>query len=131
MRINLEKKNRFLFSTWSALTKETADAVVTSGAIEASGTGAIVDILRAIGSRPSVDADARESAVGVGARGAVLANARPQRALVHVLIAVRAGERRRTLARIRIDAVDASRSVLTQMTRAIVDVFLAICSSET
>ena len=113
------------------MTKETADAVVTSGAIEASGTGAIVNILRAIRSRPSVDADARESAVGVGARGAVLANARPQRALVHVLIAVRAGERRRTLARVRIDAVDASRSVLTQMTRAIVDVFLAICSSET
>ena len=113
------------------MTEETTDAVVTSGAVEASGSGAIVNILRTIRSRPAVDTNARISAMGVGARGAVLANTRPKGAFVHILIAIRSGERWRALARVQIDSVDASRSVLTQMSRTIVDVLLAIRTTET
>ena len=117
--------------TWSALAEEAADAVVTRGAVEASGTGAIVDILRAVGSGPAVDADARVAAVGVGAGGAVLADARPQGALVHVLVAVRSRKRRWALARVAVDAIDADGAILAQMTRAIVDILLAILAAET
>ncbi len=113
------------------MAKEAADAVVTSGAIEASGTGAIVDIFRTIGSGPSVNANARESAVSVGACRAVFTNARPQSTFVDVLVAVRAGKRRWTLARVRIDAIDTSCAILTQVTRTIVYIFLTICPGET
>lgn len=101
------------------------------GAIEAGGSGAVVDVLRAIGSGPAVDADARVAAVRVGAGGAVLADGRPQGALVDILVAVRTGERRRTLARVAVDAVDAHGAVLAPVTRTVVGVLLAVDSRET
>lgn len=103
---------------------------MTGGAVEARRFRAIVNVLRAIRSGPSVDADAGEAAVRVGARGPVLAHARPERALVHVLVAVRPGERWRTLASVRVDAVHARGPVLAQMTGAVVDVLLAIHARE-
>ena len=104
---------------------------MTGGAIEASGAGAVVDVLRTIGSGPSVDADARISAVRVDASGSVFADGRPQSALVHVLVAVRACERCRALTRVTVDAVHARSSVLAQMSRAVVDVLLTVGSSKT
>jgi hypothetical protein len=94
------------------LAKETADSIVTSGAIEASGTGAIIDILRAVGSSPAVDANAGESTVGVGTSSAVLADARPQSTFIDVLITIRPRKGRWTLACVGIDAIDASGSIL-------------------
>ena len=117
--------------TGCALAEEAADAVVTGGAVEAGGASAVVDVLRTVGSGPAVDADARVAAVRVGTRGAVLADAGPQRALVYVLVAVRSRERRRTLARVAVDAVDARRSVLAQVARAIVHVLLTVGAVET
>lgn len=104
---------------------------MASGAIETSGSSAIVDVLRTIRPSPSVDADTRESAVRVGAGGPVFANTGPQSALVHVLVAIRASEGRRTLARIRVDSVHATGSVLAQMTWAVVDILLTISTGET
>lgn len=124
----LQKTARWI--TWRALAEEAADAVVAGGAVEARGLSTIVDVLRTIWPRPSVDANTREASVRVRTRGAVLAHARPERALVDVLVAVRARERWRTLASVRIDAVHASGAVLTQMTRTVVDVLLAIHPGE-
>lgn len=99
---------------------------MTSGAIKTSGSCAIVDIFRTIGSGPSVDADTGESAVRVGAGGSVFANTGPQSAFIDILVTIRSSERWRTLAGIRIDSVHATGSVLAQMTWAVVDILLAI-----
>ena len=114
-----------------ALTEEAADAVVARGAVETGGAGAVVDVLRTVGARPAVDADARVAAVRVGARGAVLAHAGTQGALVHVLVAVGTRERRRTLTRVAVDPVGARCSVLAQVTRAVVHVLFAVQTAET
>jgi len=116
---------------WGTLAVEAADTIVTGGAIEASGTGAVINVLRTISSGPSVDANARISAVRVDASGSVFADGRPQSALVHVLIAVRARERRRALTRVTVDPVHTRSSVLAQMSGAVVDVLLTVGSSKT
>lgn len=103
---------------------------MTSGSIEARLVGAIVDVLPASRARPAVDADAGKAAVGVGAGGAILADVRPDRALVDVLRAVGSGEVGRTGTRVGVDAVDAGASVLAQMTAAVVHVHLAVVSRE-
>ena len=60
----------------------------------------------------------------IGACGAVLADCRTDFALVDVLVAESAGEIWRTLTLVRVDAINASPAVLTQMTVAVVDVYL-------
>lgn len=64
---------------------EGADAVVAGGTLGAAALGAVVLVLAAVVTYPAVDADAGVAAHSVGAGGAVLADGRPQRALVHVL----------------------------------------------
>lgn len=110
---------------------EAADPVDAGSPIEAGGTGAVVDVDRAVRSCPAVHAYAGEAAHAVGAGGAVLAHRRPQRALVHVLFAKSPGVRGRALARVAVDAVDAGSAVLALVTRAVVDVLLAVLPSET
>ena len=104
---------------------------MTGSTVETSSSGAIVDILRTIRSGPAVDADARKAAVRIRARGSILANARPQSTLVHILITIRPRKRRRTLASVAVDSVDARRSILTQMSGTIVDILLAIGARKT
>lgn len=87
--VQMAEQSRF---TWRALAEEAADAVMTRGAVETSGTGAIVDVLRAIRSGPSVNANAGIAAVRVGARGAVLAYAGSKGTFIDVLVAVRPRE---------------------------------------
>ena len=77
------------------LAVEGAHAVVAGGAGEAAALGAVVLVLAAVVADPAVDADARVAAHRVGAGGAVLADGRPQRALVHVLRAARGRSGRR------------------------------------
>lgn len=114
-----------------ALAIEAAHPIHARGSVEARRSLTIVDVLAARGSRPAVDADAREAAHGVGARRAVLAHARPHGALVHVLLAQLARVGRRAAAGVAVDIVHAGRAVLTQVPRAVVDVLLAILAAET
>lgn len=114
-----------------ALTEETAHAVVARRTVEASRSGTVVDVLRTVGTGPSVDADARVAAVCVGARGAVLANAGTEGTFIYVLVAVRSRKRRRATTRVTVDAIDASRSVLAQMARTVVQILLAVGTAET
>lgn len=113
-----------------ALAVEGADPVVARGAVEASSHGAVVDVLRAVGACPAVDADARVAAHSVGARSTVLAHAGPQRALVHVLGAVGPRVRGRAVARVRVDAIQAGGAVLAQVARAVVHVRFAVGARE-
>ena len=122
---------KFKLHTWSTLAEEASDPIVTGSTVETSSSGAIVDILRTIRSGPAVDADARKAAVRIRARGSILANARPQSTLVHILITIRPRKRRRTLASVAVDSVDARRSILTQMSGTIVDILLAIGARKT
>lgn len=113
-----------------ALAVEGAHPVVARGAVEASGHGAVVDVLRAVGACPAVDADARVAAHSVSARSAVLAHAGPQRALVHVLGAVGPRVRGRAVARVRVDAIQAGGAVLAQVSRAVVHIRFAVGARE-
>lgn len=115
--------------TGGALAVEAADSVDAGGAVETGGAGAVVDVGGTVGSGPAVDADAGEAAGRVGAGGAVVTDARPQRALVDVLFAKLAGVRRRTLTVVAVDEVDASGAVLAQVARTVVNIFFAVLTA--
>ena len=108
------------------MTKEASNSIVTSCAVEAGGSGTVVNVLGAIGTGPAVDANARISTVSVGTSGSVFAYARSKGALINVLVAVRTRERGGALASIGVDAIDARSSILTQMARTVVYILLAI-----
>lgn len=105
---------------------EAPDPVDAGRPVEAGRIDAIVDIVATIGPIPAVHANAVVAAVGVGTGGPVLADRRLLHALVHVRLAVLAGKARRTLAVIGIDPVHAGATVLTHITRAVVNVLLAV-----
>lgn len=127
----IEKHLRLTCFARTTLAVEAADAVDTRGAVEAGRTRTVVDVDRAVRPRPSVHADTREAADQVGTRSSVLADARLQRALVHIRLTMDTGERQRTLASVRVDAVDASAPVLAQIAQTVVDVRLAVRTLET
>lgn len=113
-----------------ALAQEGPDPVNAGGAVEASGGRAVVDVLRAVLSRPAVDADAREPALRVRASGSVLANGGAEGALVDVFRAIRARDRRRTVAGVGVDAVHAGGTILALVVVAVVYVDLAVVTFE-
>lgn len=103
---------------------------MAGGPVQAGGHGAVVDVFRAVGSRPAVDADARVATHRVGTGGTVLADAGTQSALVHVAATVRSRVGRRTVARVRIDAVQTGGAVLAQVARTVIHVHLAVGARE-
>lgn len=109
---------------------EATNSVDAGGAVEAGGAGTVVDVLRAHGAVPAVDADAGIATDDVGARGSVLADRRPLGALVDVLLAITAGVGGRAPARVPVDAVHARAAVLALVRRAVVDVLLAVQSTK-
>lgn len=113
-----------------ALAVEGADPVDAGRPVEAGRPGAVVDVVTAVRAVPAVDADARVAPVGVAAGRPVLAYRRPERALVHVDLALGPGEGRRARARVLVHPVDACRPVLAEVPHAVVDVLLAILTSE-
>lgn len=58
---------------------------MAGGPVEADGGGAVVDVLAAALARPTVDADAGVTALGVEAGAPVVAGVGLQLALVHIL----------------------------------------------
>lgn len=114
-----------------ALTVEAADAVDAGSAVEACSSCTIVDVDAAVGSGPSVHAYARITARRIGARGAVVAQGWPDRALVHVELALCARVRWRAETGVFVYPVHAGRTVLTQIPWTVVDVLLALLATET
>lgn len=96
----------------TAFAIEAAHSIHARGTVEASSADAIVDIIGAFWPRPTVNANARITADQIRARSAVLADTRLHRAFVHVVLTMVTGERWRTLARIRINAIHANAAVL-------------------
>lgn len=80
---------------------------------------------------PAVNANAGIATATVLAGRTVLAGLRQLRAFVHVFCAVDAHIGGRTLARVGIDAVDASGAILTLMADAIVNVYFTSLAGET
>lgn len=70
------------------LAEEGGHAVVAGSTVVTSRTGTVVDVLAAVVTRPSVDADAVIAAVSVVARSSILAGVWHQLALVHIFCAV-------------------------------------------
>lgn len=110
---------------------EAAHPVYARGPVETGGPGAVVDVHRAVLSRPAVHADAVVRSQRVGARRAVVANARSHRALVHVHLARLARPLGRTRARVTVHAVHARAAVETCVRYAVIDVLLAVFAPET
>lgn len=125
------KKNTLTGLAVRALTVEAAHPVDARGAVEARGPGAVVDVHGTVLSGPAVDAYAVVRAQRVGARRAVVAHARPHRALVHVHLARVARPLGGTRARVAVHAVHARAAVETGVRYAVVDVLLAVLSAET
>lgn len=69
--------------------------------------------------------------MGVRAGCAIVTQRRPHGTLVHVQFALRAHECCWTQARVLVHSVHACRSVLAEVTDAVVDIFFAMLSSET
>lgn len=113
-----------------ALAVEAADAIDAGSAVEAGRTCTVIDVDAAVGPGPAVHAYARVTAVRIRARSAVVAQGRPHRALVHVQLALRAREGRRTQAGVLVHPVHASGTILTEVARTVVDVLLAMLPSE-
>lgn len=114
-----------------ALTVEAAHPVDTRGAVETGGPGAIVDVHRTVLTGPSVDAYAVIRAQRVGARGPVVADARPHGTLVHVHLARFACPLGRARACVTVHAVHTRTAVKTGVRYTIIDVFLAVLAPKT
>lgn len=115
----------------NAATNETADAINARRPIEAGRISAIVDVYAAIGSSPPIHANARIAADCVRARRTILAKRRTRQAFVDVVLTVFTRETRSTFATVRVHAVDAFATILTQIARTVVDIFLTIRTFET
>lgn len=108
------------------LAEEGGDAIVASSTVVTSGARTVVDVLAAVISRPSVDADAVIAAVGVVACSSILASVWHQLALVHILSAVLTCEMRRALAVVGVHSIHAHAPVLAVVTRTVIDVVLTV-----
>lgn len=117
--------------TGCTLTEEGSHPVVARGPVEANGHGAVVHIFRAILPGPTIHADAVVATDVVPARRTILAHAGSHGTLIHVFAAISACVGGRTVAGVRVDSVDAGGSILTQVSRTVVDVALAVIASET
>jgi len=113
-----------------ALAIEATDAIDAGSTIEASCTCTVIDVDAAVGPGPAIHAYTRITAMRIRACCAIVTQGRPYRALVHVQLALRAREGRRTQTRVLVHAVHASGAILTKVARTIVDVLLAMITSE-
>lgn len=116
--------------TGRAAAIEASNAIDARGAIEARSLHTIIDVLATIASCPAVYTDATVATVRVRAGCTILTDRRTQCALVDIHIAVASREIRWTIAAILVDAVHAGATVLAQISRAIIDVLIAVLSLE-
>lgn len=115
---------------WCTLTQEGAHSIYAGGAIEACRSRAIVDVLRAVISRPSVDTDAGEAALGVGTRRTVLAYSWSESTFINVLSAVWTSEGGWAGTRVGVHPVLTGGTVLTHVVVTIVNVHFTVPSSK-
>lgn len=114
-----------------AFTDKRCHTVMTGGAVGTGSTGAVVNVLTAVFSSPTIDADTLETAVGVVTRAAVLASIGHQLAFIHIICAKLTCELWSALAVIGIHPIYTGSSVLALMAGTVVNVNVAVFSRKT
>jgi len=114
-----------------ALAVEAADPVDASGTVKTGGPGAIVNVHRTVLSGPAVYANTIVRSQWIGTRRAVVTDAGAHGALVHVHLTRITRPLSRAWARVTIHAVHARTTVQAGVRYTIVDVFLAVFTTET
>lgn len=109
---------------------EATNAIDAGSTIETSCTCTVINVDAAVRPGPAVHAYTRITAMRIRTCSAIVAQGRPYRTFIHVQLALRAREGRRTQARVLIHPVHASGAILTEIARTIINVLLAMISSE-
>lgn len=113
-----------------ALAIEAADAIDASCAVETGCACTVINVDAAIGSGPAIHAYTRITAVRIRACGSVVAQGRSYRTFVHIQFTLRARKGRWTQTGILVHSVHAGGTILTEITRAVINILLAVIASE-
>lgn len=97
----------------NASTNKTADAINARCSIETGCIGTIVNIDAAIGSGPTIHANARITANRIRTRRPILAERWSRQTFVNVILTKFTSEIRSTFAAVRIHTIDAFATILT------------------
>ena len=103
---------------------------MTRSAVETRGGRAIVDVVGARDSCPSIDTNARKRSQRVDTSRAVSTHVGSYRALVHIAGTVGARPLRGTLTRVCIDLISTSGAVLAEISSAVIDIVFAMKTRE-
>lgn len=112
-------------------TEKRGHAVITSGAVGAGSTGAVINVLTAVVSSPAVDTDTLVTAISIVTCAAVLARIGHQLAFVNIISAKLTCKLWFTLAVISVHSINTGASVLALMTWTVIDVDVAVYPSKT
>lgn len=123
----IEVAQQTRLSNW-ALAEEGCYAVMAGGTIEANGDGAVIDVLTAVISRPTVDADTGMSPDGVEASAPIMAGIWLHETLVDILSTVLPCPLWWALAIVGVDSIHTYSSIHTFVTWTVVHVFLTVVS---
>lgn len=114
-----------------AFTEKRGHTVMTSGAVGAGSTGAVINVLTAVVSSPAIDTDALVTAIGVVTCATVLARIGHQLAFINIISAKLTCKLWFTLAVISVHSIHTCASVLALMTWTVINVDVAVYPSKT
>lgn len=109
-----------------ALAEEGGHAVMAGSSMIARCTGAVIDVLAAVVTRPAVHTDAVVTSVSVMAGPSVLTRVGHQLTFVHIFCAILTCVMRRALAVVGVHSVHTDSTVLAVVARAVVDVVFTV-----
>lgn len=112
-------------------TDERGNAVDACGAMAASSCSTVIDVFRAVGATPAVNAHADVATDQVAACASVLASVWLQTTLVHIFCAVLASPLWGALTVVGVDSVHTGSSIGTLMAWAVINVVLTVGPIET
>lgn len=103
---------------------------MAGGPVVTSCTGAVVNVLTAVITRPPVDADAVVAAMGVVARSSILARIGHQLTLVHIFSAVLTCVMRGALAIVGVHSIHTHTTILAAVAWTVINVVLTVLTCE-
>lgn len=111
-----------------ALAVKRSHSVMASGAIEADGCGAVINVLAAALSGPAIDTDACVSTQSVEAGAAIVTGVGLKLALIYVFCTELTCPLRGTLTVVGVDSIYACGTIHTFMVRTVVHICFTVCS---
>lgn len=111
-----------------ALAEERGDSVMAGSTMVTGCTGTVVDVLTAVVTRPAVHTDTVVAPVCVVACASILAGIGHQLTFIHIFCAVLASVMRRTLAVIGVYSIHTDATILTVVSRTVVNVVFTVWS---